>query len=256
MKVSTKAATDGRFHWQPNPGLLLFVAVFLPLTVILGFWQLAREAEKRALLDRQVAIQEQPPVDIKALRSTGDYRYRPVFARGHFDNRRTILLDNRVRHGQPGYEVVSPFILAGSDRLILVNRGWIAGSVDRSVLPDVPAVQGERLLTGSLYRPVAPPFRLGAEEWTGLWPQRLQNLDIDKLAELLGSSVFPWSLRLDATSPAALEVGWPTVNVQPEKHRAYAVQWFSMATALLILAIVANSNIVSLMKKQGRKTDE
>jgi cytochrome oxidase assembly protein ShyY1 len=58
-----------------------------------------------------------------------------------------------------------------------------------------------------------------------------------------------YQLRLDQDSIGALKTGWTTVAVKPEKHVGYAVQWFAMAITLLIMTIIANSNVVSWLKR-------
>ena len=42
------------------------------------------------------------------------------------------------------------------------------------------------------------------------------------------------------------------VAVQPEKHTAYAVQWFVMAAVLLVMTLIANSNVGSWIKQFRR----
>ena len=46
----------------------------------------------------------------------------------------------------------------------------------------------------------------------------------------------PFELRLEP-GPAAYAVNWPTVTLNPEQHLGYAVQWFSLAAALLVLFV-------------------
>ena len=57
-------------------------------------------------------------------------------------------------------------------------------------------------------------------------------------------------MRLEADSPAALRTGWEIVTVSPEKHRGYAVQWFMMAAALVVLSAFANSNLAGWLKSR------
>ena len=68
---------------------------------------------------------------------------------------------------------------------------------------------------------------------------------MERASELFGRPFYAYQLRLDRDSPGALQTGWPTVAVQPEKHTAYAVQWFTMAAVLVIMAISAMSNLTS-----------
>ena len=67
--------------------------------------------------------------------------------------------------------------------------------------------------------------------------------------------VFPYVLRLDRESPAALTVDWRVVNVQPDKHTGYAVQWFAMAAVLAVFYILRSSNLWQLLAA-GRSGSE
>jgi surfeit locus 1 family protein len=60
-------------------------------------------------------------------------------------------------------------------------------------------------------------------------------LDIDALAETSGATYYPYVVRLRPGSATAFNSYWQDINIQPEKHTAYAVQWFAMALALLML---------------------
>ena len=74
---------------------------------------------------------------------------------------------------------------------------------------------------------------------------------MDKLAPALsaelGQTVAPYSLRINAGQPGALEVAWQVVNVSPAKHRGYAVQWFTMATVLALIYLLRCSNLWQLL---------
>lgn len=252
MDDATKQSGKVAFHWQPNGRILLFVVIFLPLTIFLGFWQLGRADEKQALLEESTLRQQSAPVALETVDLAAANQYRPVVAVGRFDNDHSVLLDNRVRRGQAGYEVITPFQLSPSGAWVLVNRGWIEANASRNKLPDIDVVDGLITLNGYLYSSPGKPFTLGEEQWRSSWPQVLQNLDMPLLGEKLGIAVAPVSLRLRENSPAAYEVGWEVVNVQPQKHVGYAVQWFAMAVALAILALFANSNLSALMARRRR----
>ena len=70
------------------------------------------------------------------------------------------------------------------------------------------------------------------------------------MAAMLDTMLYPYSVRLDADSPGALTVDWPLVNMAPEKHRAYAVQWFCMALALLLIFLWRSSNVGAWLKQR------
>jgi len=47
-------------------------------------------------------------------------------------------------------------------------------------------------------------------------------------------------LILEENHPAAYTVKWQIVMMSPEKHNAYAIQWFALALTLLVLFLALN----------------
>lgn len=238
----------------------VFTLVLLPILVGLGFWQLQRAEEKRALTASFSQRQAAEPVALGSLwRATaGELAYRPVTVTGRFDPRHYLLLDNRVRRGRFGYEVLSVLNIAGGDRSVLVNRGWVAGDPARRSLPEVEQPKGEHTVEATAYVAPGDPYLLAEQALEGEWPIVIQALEMDKLEPLLeqrlGGDLFPWSLRLSEGDDAALEAGWPLVNASPAKHTGYAVQWFSMAAVLLLVFLLRSSNLWQLLR--GKPTGE
>jgi cytochrome oxidase assembly protein ShyY1 len=234
-----------KLQWRGDWRTTLFAVLCVPLFVALGNWQLGRADEKQAIAARFEARSQAGPVPIAELRGIGDdLAYRRVRLTGSFDNGRPFLLDNRVHEGRYGFEVLSPFILAGSSQVVLVNRGWIAGDPARRSLPEVAAVEGERTIEGSVYVPPGQAFTLESVA-TGDdgWPRVIQVLEVPRMADSLETMLYPYSVRLSEGSAGALTIHWPVVNVSPDKHRGYAVQWFAMAVALSLLFLWRSSNI-------------
>ena len=58
------------YRWDTNWKTLLFVLVTMPILIKLGFWQLERADEKRALQARYAQQQLAPPVPLSTLAST------------------------------------------------------------------------------------------------------------------------------------------------------------------------------------------
>ncbi|MGH2524968.1 MAG: SURF1 family protein, partial [Anaerolineales bacterium] len=107
--------------------LISGIAVGALAMVGLGFWQLARLAERRTFNAEVRARLAQPPLLLTGQPLTGaaQLEYRPVIARGEYDFANEIVLRNRAHAGQPGVHVLTPLKLTGSDVAVLVNRGWI-----------------------------------------------------------------------------------------------------------------------------------
>ncbi len=226
-------------RFSPGWKMTLFTALLLPLLLTLGSWQLDREAEKielQALHERRTSS---APVPVEELDwQGGDVAYQPVILTGQFDNERYLLLDNRIQDGRVGYEVLMPFTTS-TGQMLIVNRGWIAQGATREQLPVVTPVQGTVTISGSVYVPLSEPFLLSdaQEAQTNDWPRVVQKIDMNAWSELFRTSLLPHTVRVNPDSPGALTAHWPTVNMEPEKHRGYAVQWFAMATALLLMYV-------------------
>ena len=252
MTIEPQLSTQ-EFQWQPNKGLLLLSLCLLPLLVTLGFWQLDRAEEKRRILNHYNANQQAAPATLAELNGYDDLQYRSAWLQGQLDANRRLILDNRVRNGRPGYEILESMTIVGLDQKILVNRGWVPAASDRAVLPEVEAIQDQVQLRGVLYQTLGG-YRLDDGIGRGTnWPVRVGWVSAARAETLFGEAFFPYQLRLDQDSRAALETGWATVSVQPAKHTGYAVQWFVMALVLLMMTVIANSNAVEWFNQRRSK---
>ena len=242
-----------RFHWQPNKNLLLLSLCLFPLLIGLGFWQLDRAGEKQRILEQHRTNQRAAPATVETLVAADGLQYRSAWLIGQLDAERRLILDNRVKNGRPGYEILEPLTVAGLDQRVLVNRGWVPASLDRAQLPEVEPVIGAVQLRGSLYQTLGG-YRL--DDGIGRvsqWPARVGWVSAARAGELYGEDFFPYQLRLDQDSPGALQTGWATVSTQPAKHRGYAVQWFVMALVLLLMTLIANSNLAEWLRQRRAK---
>jgi cytochrome oxidase assembly protein ShyY1 len=244
-----------RLHWKLHWPTTLFALALLPLFLGLGRWQLQR-ADEKALA--QVAFeqrQQAAPQDVVQLPAQPE-PYTRAAAVGYYDNAHSFLLDNRMLHGRFGYEIITPFILqraaAGETLRLLVNRGWIEGDPARRQRPAIAVVEGTVRLSGYVYRDNTKLtfFGNGTEQQ---WPKLVQNLIVEDLQQRLGQPVYPFILRLDAGAPGALRAEWQIVSMGPERHVAYAVQWFAMALTLVIVWLLISSNLWQLIRGQDRE---
>lgn len=224
-------------HFNPGWKMTMFTFAFSPLLFWLGHWQLDREQEKIAMQEEfdLRSIETPTPIDEMNWESF-DLAYHQVSATGTFENEHTFLLDNRTYQGHVGYEVLTPFLTAAGAR-VLINRGWIAQGATRELLPDVAVIPGEISVNGTIYVPLDEPFLLSdREEKRGVtWPLVIQSIDMSAIADNLEAAVLPYSVRLQLGSPGLEQSNWPIVNMSPETHRAYAVQWFAMLIALITM---------------------
>lgn len=235
-----KRLANYTFDWK----LSLFTLLLFPLMIKLGFWQLAREQEKIELQEVYFTRQSAPALEVSTLDWQGDLQYTSIHLRGEFDNEHRFLLDNKINEGRVGFEVISPFMTEMGE-LILVNRGWAPQGKYRADFPVVEDVEGRVSLNVTVYVPLGKQVMLGADAPTQSWPRVIQSLEPEQLALQLnlGQEVklFPYSVRLLENMPGVLTRNWPVISTRPEKHRGYAVQWFLMASVLLMLYIFVST---------------
>ena len=216
-----------------------------------------RATEKEVISVQWQQRMQAEPVALESLALDPEVlSYRPVSLSGEFLQGRYFLLDNRVYQGRYGMQVLNPFRLASNGELVMINRGWVPADPARRSLPQVDIPTGRQRLEGSVYVPPGEPYTLGPESSSAEWPRVLQNFDAGVVSAGLGESVFPYSVRSDSKAPQALVADWPVVNVSPEKHRGYALQWFAMALALLMIYIWRSTNLNELLRRNKGLNDE
>lgn len=290
--------------WWATALFVLVGAVML----LLGRWQLQRAAEKISLATAaQQALSAAPADMLEVLsgsagqapavvnagqRSSGNDTvarhsraasadYRQVTASGTLLVGQQFLWDNRVHKGSAGFEIIIPLKLAGTDRIVLLNRGWVPVGISRDDLPDtdfaagvagamqnaenspaapVIAISVEGLLTEPS-RGFASGPALAAQRPDGgdesAWPKLLQYFDYQAISDALQAPVVAGVIQHideDSISYGLAELdgflktdNWQAVANGPEKHYGYAFQWFGMFLALLAIYFITNS------RKIGRK---
>lgn len=225
---------------QFRPGLApsLAVAVLLPLFLYLGYWQLQRADEKRALQAEYDARAAGPAIQVEPrLQSAEQLQFYRVVAKGYYEPDHMILIDNRVHQGLPGYDVITPLHLSGGDVRLLVNRGWIPLGADRAHLPVIETPKGLVEVTGVATVPADKVFTLGTPEplsrgWQEVW----QNMDMKRYRAAVPFPVQPVVVLLDPQSPAGgFTREWARLDAGIGVHEGYAFQWFMMAAALVVI---------------------
>lgn len=253
----SKSRRRGRFWIVTLAALLTFSA-----TVSLGRWQLSRAAQKEALQAEIEAQRQRPALDQEAflaIDKPADALHRPVHLRGLWLADQTVYLDNRQMHGVPGFYVLTPFALEGSEQTVMIQRGWVQRNFnDRAQLMPVETPAGLVEVTGriapppahllELGKPAAPasapasapegaPAGAAAQPAVGSSPIR-QNLDLEAFR-----SETRLPLRTDLTlqqigaASEGLQRDWQAPALGVEKHYGYAFQWFGLAALVVILYV-------------------
>lgn len=216
----------------------------------LGVWQLERMRAKRAMLvdvERTLSTRDPRPLALAGQQARSD-RYDWAAGTGRFLASPAVLLDNQQRNGRPG--VLAYRVFTSEDgATLLVELGWLPLDGAR-VLPRVPQPLGRMRIRGLLVPPPSP----------GLATPVVAPRDVGLLATALDAGLLATALDLPALPPRvlkldpALPIGYARDldilpnTLPPERHLGYAVQWFALALAVLVTALV-----LSLRKPRQRR---
>jgi surfeit locus 1 family protein len=221
------------YSFRPRAWAFALALAACAAGIALGDWQAGRADEKRALGAQLEQAMQSAPIEISSGKLNADYlAWKRVAARGRFVDQHTVYLDNKLRHGRPGYEVVTPLRLNGTH--VLVNRGWVEAGKSRAVLPTVPAPAGEARVEG-----IALPRLPHVLEPAPSVPGKVrQNVEVEAFQKETGLPLQPIVIEQLSASADGLQRDWPRPDAGIEKHKSYALQWYSLAVLAVILFVV------------------
>ncbi len=221
------------YSFRPRAWPLAAAAAACAAGIALGNWQSGRAAEKRALGAELRRSLESPPIELGSVQGRASELVRKrVAVRGRLVDAHTIYLDNKLRRGRPGYEVVTPLRLDGAH--VLVNRGWVPAAATRDVLPAISTPPGEVRIEGLVLARVPKALEIGPRASGKV----RQNLDVDAFAAETGLSLLPIVIEQHSSLPDGLLREWPRPDAGVEKHQSYAMQWYSLAALAVVLFVV------------------
>lgn len=220
----------------------LTLAAFSALVILLslGVWQLQRLSWKEGLIADIEMRRSAEPISVAAAlkkqRSGEDIRYLRVRVQGrylHGDERYFYAPDAKLG---PGFDVYTPFQLAGSDGLIIIDRGFVPEALKAPDQRQAGQSTSEQEVNGL----VRLPGRVGAftpdnDPQKNLWFWR----DFDAMTKHLSEAHADPKLGLfvDAETPAP--GGWPRGGIREiavsNRHFGYAMTWFGLALTLIAI---------------------
>jgi len=243
----------GSWYFSPKLFTSLLALIFVYIFVSLGFWQLDRAAQKRTLFadfeKRQAAEELDFNLALNNESEKEELMWRNIRAVGEFLEHYQILLDNQVENTHAGYFIYTPFKLDQSEKIILVNRGWLLADKDRKISPELIKSTGKVVIngvvkdvpkTGLLLKEV-PPEKMSETNY------RVQRIDLKEIEGLLNVTLLPYIVRLEAESDHGYVRKWRLPGSGENTHNGYAFQWFAFAAALIIIYLILN---IKKMTKQ------
>ena len=240
----------GNYQFKPNWVPSIVTLLILPILIALGFWQLSRAEEKQQILEQRSERMALPEYFVKTIPAKlSELEYRKLVIKGRYLNQYQIYIDNKVHHGQVGYQIVIPLQITGTNELVLVNRGWLKATGSRSVLPVVSLIETEVMLSGIAKLNTRDVASLGSKNRLGTdWPALVRWVDPTTLDKVIPGKVAPFVFLQDPSEDDELKREWKFINSPPEKNMSYALQWFSLAGLLLMIYIVVNTKRINRPK--------
>lgn len=218
--------------------------LLIAISCALGSWQLRRMQQKQAtlaLVAEVLRVRTPQPLRIADEASRAD-SYDWAMGEGRFLPHPAWLLDNQQREGRPGVRVFRLFQPHDGDATpLLIDMGWLPVGAARQ-MPDISAApQGDIIVRGLLLPPPSRGLLAGAETRTQDGQYLVIALDPVTIAARSGiARIAPRVLRLDPALPLghARDLDVLPNTLPPERHLGYAVQWFALAAAVLIIALL------------------
>lgn len=226
------------YSFRPGPIPTLAAALLIALTVSLGRWQVGRAEEKEARQALMAARQAEAPLRLTGPVPTAEpLLFRRLTAAGEWIAASQVFVDNQSHAGRAGFHVVTPLRIAGSDAVLLVNRGWIARDRDYPRAPRVEVPPGPVEVAGTASLPPARFLELSPAGVTG---NVFQNLSIERFREVTKLPAMPVVLLAEVAAAGLQPVREAPRWMGAEKHREYALTWFSLAATAFVLWVAMN----------------
>ncbi|SIQ20184.1 SURF1 family protein [Solilutibacter tolerans] len=217
--------------------------VLMAIGCALGTWQLRRMHQKETMLASVATVlRERTPQPLAiASDDTRKQTYDWAAGEGRFLQQPAWLVDNQQRDGRPGVRVFRLFKPLGNGMPLLVEMGWMPVGAARQMPVVGSAPAATIAIKGLLLPPPSSGLLAGAESQTPDGQHLVIALDPATIATRSGvARIAPRVLRLDPDMPLghARDLDVLPNTLPPERHLGYAVQWFALAAAVLIIAIL------------------
>ena len=226
-------------RFRPQFWPTVFTVPALLVLLALGSWQIERLFWKRELIaQRQAALAAATAAAPRSLGEAHNMEFRHVTDEGVYLHDKEIFLGATSEAGRNGYQVLTP-LQEASGRAVFVNRGFIPAELKDPGKRATGQIADKVRVEGLLRLPPAkkpvwflPDNRPDLNYW--FWVDLPAMAAADKL-----DRVASFYIDADATPNPG---GWPKGGVTrlelPNNHLQYAITWFSLAVALIVVYVL------------------
>ena len=216
--------------------ILIFAIIFVPITISLGLWQIERANEKKVIISNYdkllvstpIALQKEQPLE----------NWQPIETVGAYQDL-VIYEDNAINSGKAGFKVYHLF-QNGDGTFIFVHRGFIERNLIKNNLPRIDTPVGKKNIKGTTLFKQNNTFVKNIEESDIRIIQEFNTPVLIKRFPILKDRyLHPFLFNLDVRDADKFQPIEKPVNMTATKHIGYAIQWFGLCAALIILTIYA-----------------
>ena len=222
-----------RKKFNPGVRITIFFIIFAVVFFSLGIWQIERGQTKTQIMSEFENKLTKEPIYLNAESKKWDR----VLVSGKWENKKQLLIDNVIHQGIAGYKVLTPLRIDETNKLILVDRGWIKQNKFRDQLPDIQIPDDFESVSGTLEQPELG-LVLSDELISNNWPKISQTKNVEVISKAYTEEIFPMILLADPLLKNSLEyIKITPTNMTPIKHYGYSSQWFLMFIVLCFMYI-------------------
>jgi len=226
--------------FRPRLAPLLFTIPVVLVCAALAVWQLQRLEWKRGLIaQREAAVNAAPVAPPQTLADARPLEFHPVFDTGVFLHEKEIHLNAIGPQGGAGFDVLTPLQETGG-RIVFVDRGFVPTELRDPARRAAGQAAGTFRVAGLLRlapekKPnwFVPDNRADRDDW--FW------VDLPAMGWAAGlANLAPFYIDADATpNPGGWPKGGLTPLALPNHHLQYAITWFSLAVAAIVIYLLS-----------------
>ncbi len=253
-----------RFQVRLIPTVASTLALGLLLT--LGTWQSLRFQEK--LADESIR-NERVDLDIVELHNVQDIQHdldhRMATVKGSLDIDHNFLVKHRILNGKPGFWLITPLTIEGSQDTLLLNRGWLPYPQGRDLIETLEIPPESSVFTGRMHFPsrvIADTTHRdkiteqatvsnASDSASNTAVIELETYDLIAINSTLGlpETAHPVVLTLGnefsgQPYPIASSDNVASIYLTSEKHLGYALTWYILALCLVAMYLAAGFGLL------------
>ena len=224
--------------FRPKLWPTLFTVPALVALLALGTWQVDRLHWKQDLIEKLQERGTAAPMPLPAwIDDLQAWEYRRVTVHGTYLHDHEFYLVNRSLHGKPGLNIVTLLKRSDGGGHVLVNRGWVPFDLREPAARKQGQIEGEVAVEGIVRLAKGPGLFTPENE-----PHNNTWFFVDPASMTVSASLPPLQPYYVESSDRSVPGGYPVghqwrVDIRND-HLEYAITWYALALALLVIYIL------------------